>query len=92
MITGMILLIRAFGGFSFGGLALRGSALWGYAVLWGVVFVVVGFFEEFLFRGYAQFTVATGIGFWPAATAHAFRSGSAPFISTTAARTRWPLL
>ncbi len=26
-------------------------------------------FEEFLFRGYAQFTLATGIGFWPAATA-----------------------
>jgi len=69
MITGTIVLIRAFRGFSFGSVALRGPALWGYAALWGVVFIFVGLFEEFLFRGYAQFTLATGIGFWPAATA-----------------------
>jgi membrane protease YdiL (CAAX protease family) len=69
MITMVILLIRAFGGFSFGELALRGRELWGYAALWVVVFLCVGLFEEFLFRGYAQFTLATGIGFWPAATA-----------------------
>jgi membrane protease YdiL (CAAX protease family) len=67
MIAAIIFLIRAFGGFSFGELALRGSALWGYAILWGVAFTCVGIFEEFLFRGYAQFTLATGIGFWPAA-------------------------
>jgi hypothetical protein len=29
--------------------------------------VLVGIFEEFLFRGYAQSTLASGIGFWPAA-------------------------
>jgi membrane protease YdiL (CAAX protease family) len=69
MIAGIIFLIRAFGAFSFGSLALQGPALWGYAALWGLVFVFVGLFEEFLFRGYAQFTLATGIGFWPAATA-----------------------
>jgi membrane protease YdiL (CAAX protease family) len=69
MIAGIIFLIRAFGGFSFGELALRGRGLWGYAALWVVVFICVGLFEEFLFRGYAQFTLATGIGFWPAATA-----------------------
>jgi membrane protease YdiL (CAAX protease family) len=69
MITGIILLIRVFGGFSFGEVALRGSAAWNYAALWGAVFLCVGVFEEFLFRGYAQFTLATGIGFWPAATA-----------------------
>jgi len=67
MIAVIIFLIGAFGGFSFGDLALRGSVLWGYAVLWAVVFLFVGFFEEFLFRGYAQFTLADGIGFWPAA-------------------------
>ncbi len=69
MIAAILFLIRAFGGFSFGDLALHGSALWGYAALWGLVFLVVGLFEEFLFRGYAQFTLATGIGFWPAAAA-----------------------
>jgi uncharacterized protein len=68
MISAMILLIRLLGGFSFGGLALQGSALWGYAALWGLVFLAVGLFEEFFFRGYTQFTLASGIGFWPAAT------------------------
>jgi hypothetical protein len=68
MISAIIFLIRAFGGFSFGDPALHGSKLWGYAVLWGFVFILVGIFEEFLFRGYSQFTLATGIGFWPAAT------------------------
>jgi membrane protease YdiL (CAAX protease family) len=68
MITAVILLLRAFGGFSFGDLALRGPAIWRYAAIWGVVFLSVGFFEEFQFRGYAQFTLCTGLGFWPAAT------------------------
>jgi len=67
MIAAIVFLIRAFGGFSFGDLALRGSKLPGYAVLWGVVFILVGIFEEFLFRGYAQFTLSMGVGFWPAA-------------------------
>ena len=69
MITAILLLIRAFGGFSFGSLALQGASLWGYALLWLIVFLFVGLFEEFLFRGYAQFTLATGIGFWWAALA-----------------------
>jgi hypothetical protein len=69
MITAMIFLIRSFGGFSFGDLALHGAQLWGNAALWAVGFICVGLFEEFLFRGYTQFTVETGIGFWPAAIA-----------------------
>lgn len=69
MIAAMMFLIRAFGGFSFGALALQGASLWGYAALWIVAFFFVGLFEEFLFRGYAQFTLATGIGFWWAAVA-----------------------
>jgi CAAX protease family protein len=77
MVAAIVLLIRALGGFSFGELALRGPALWDYALLWGAVFLCVGFFEEFLFRGYAQFTLATGIGFWPAATALSATFGAA---------------
>jgi membrane protease YdiL (CAAX protease family) len=69
MITAMILLIRGFGGISFDGFALAGLDSLRYGALWGVTFLSVGFFEEFLFRGYAQFTLATGVGFWPAATA-----------------------
>jgi hypothetical protein len=32
-----------------------------------VFFLLVGLFEEVSFRGYSQFTLARGIGFWPAA-------------------------
>ena len=62
-----LLLMYAFGGYSFGGLALSGAALVNYAVIWAIGFVLVGIAEEFTFRGYAQFTLATGMGFWPAA-------------------------
>lgn len=62
-----ILAIFAFGGFSFGGLALAGAAIVKYAVLWAIGFVLVGLFEESLFRGYAQYTLGSGMGFWPAA-------------------------
>ena len=55
------------GGFSFGTLSLAGAALVKFAVLWAVGFVMVGIFEEFLFRGYVQFTLSDGIGFWPSA-------------------------
>ena len=63
----LIGLIAGFGGYSFGSLALRGSEI----VQWGsfhlLLFFFVGLFEEFLFRGYMQYTLAEGIGFWPAA-------------------------
>jgi membrane protease YdiL (CAAX protease family) len=68
MISAIILLIRLLGGFSFGSLALSGTEVWKYAGLWGIVFLCVGSFEEFGFRGYVQFTLASGLEFWPAAT------------------------
>jgi uncharacterized protein len=66
-ITATLTLIAALHGFSFGKLALSGRPLVHYAVMWGIAFLLTGFFEEFVFRGYSQFTLATGIGFWPAA-------------------------
>jgi len=65
--TTEVLLIFAWGGFSFGTLALEGATLVKFALLWAAGFVMVGIFEEFLFRGYAQFTLSDGIGFWPSA-------------------------
>jgi len=66
-ISALVGLIAAFGGYSFGNVVLRG----GDALRWGavhlVLFLVVGLYEEFFFRGYAQFTLGQGIGFWPAA-------------------------
>jgi hypothetical protein len=55
------------GNVTFHGFDLAGSAAVRYALLWLAAFIMVGFFEEFLFRGYPQFTLTTGIGFWPAA-------------------------
>jgi CAAX protease family protein len=63
----LIGLISAFGGYSFGSLALSSKGIVGYGLLHLVFFTMVGFFEEFAFRGYTQFTLADGIGFWPAA-------------------------
>src|SRR6266853_428035 len=57
-VTCVVMLIFAVGGFSFGSLALRGRNLVGYATGWAIVFIMVGFFEELLFRGYVQFTLA----------------------------------
>jgi membrane protease YdiL (CAAX protease family) len=65
--SSVIVLIAALHGFSFGGLALHGPALLKYASLWAIGFLLVGFVEEFLYRGYVQFTLAQAIGFWPAA-------------------------
>jgi membrane protease YdiL (CAAX protease family) len=60
-------LIAAFGGYSFGTVALEGRAIAGWGLLHLGLFLFVGFYEEFLFRGYAQFTLGGAIGFWPAA-------------------------
>lgn len=66
-ISGVIGIIALCGGYSFGSLAIHGEELVRWASLWAIFFLVVAFYEEFLFRGYAQFTMGEGIGFWPAA-------------------------
>ncbi len=65
-VSALVGLIAAFGGYSFGGLAVHGGELLRWGLLWAVFFLIVGLFEEFLFRGYIQFTLAE-MGFWTAA-------------------------
>jgi len=67
-IPSVLILIPMFlaGGCSFHGLALGWGDLVFYAVAWGLAMLAIGFGEEFLYRGYAQVTLAEGIGFWPA--------------------------
>lgn len=55
--------------FRFGSVVLHGARIAKFAAYWSVMFLLVGLFEEFLFRGYTQFTLARGIGFWPAGVA-----------------------
>jgi membrane protease YdiL (CAAX protease family) len=63
----MIILLRLFGAASFEGLALHGQTLVKFALLWAAAFLLLGFAEEFAYRGYSQTALAGGMGFWPAA-------------------------
>ena len=57
--------------FDFGSLSPINGKIFGWGIIWGFVFLLVGFFEEFTFRGYFLHTLAEGIGFWPAAVIQA---------------------
>lgn len=63
----LLALMAISGAFSFGTVATGGRELLHYGLVWGLVFLAVGFFEEFSFRGYALVTLREGIGFLPAA-------------------------
>jgi len=66
-ISFLVFAIGGVGDFSLGAVVLHGARMIKFALFWGGFFLIVGFFEEFLLRGYSQFTLATGMGFWPAA-------------------------
>ena len=68
-LTLLLATMRAFGLFYFGGLAIHGVRGLKFGIFWGLTFLIVALYEEFLARGYTQFTLADGIGFWPAALA-----------------------
>jgi len=66
-LTVLLLVMHGAGLFDFGRLALHGARVLKFAAFWGVFFLLVGFYEEFLMRGYTQFTITQTLGFWPAA-------------------------
>lgn len=66
-ISTTLLAIFAFHGFHLGGLAIHGRTILTATAAWTAAFVIVGLGEEFSFRGYLQFTLSTGMGFWPSA-------------------------
>jgi uncharacterized protein len=66
-VTLLVAALHVFHGYDFGHIVLRGPRAAEFAAYWALMFLLVGLFEEFLFRGYAQFTLARGIHFWPAA-------------------------
>jgi len=61
--------MAAFRAYSFGPLAFHGVKILQWGILWLIAAMLIALPEEFLFRGYLQFTLADGIGFWPAAFA-----------------------
>jgi membrane protease YdiL (CAAX protease family) len=83
----LILMLRLGHYIVFDGELLHGGSILKYAAAWIIVFMCVGLFEEFFFRGYIQYTLARGIGrgaigFWIAALlwnfAFGFSHGSNP--------------
>jgi hypothetical protein len=66
-ISGVLFVMFLFHGVRITGVDTHGSALALSALEWALAFAAVGISEEFTFRGYLQFTLTTGIGFWPAA-------------------------
>ncbi len=75
--SALLVMLHIPGDYSPGVISTHGAALVKYALLWALVFVVVACAEEFLMRGYPQFTLGAGIGFWPAAIILSFLFGFA---------------
>lgn len=79
--------IFALHGFHLTGMAIHGKTILTATAAWSAAFVVVGLGEEFAFRGYLQYTFATGMGYWPTAfllsalfaLAHAANPGESKF-------------
>jgi len=66
-ISGTLLAIFLLRGFRINGLAIHGTAILYSLFGWAIAFLLAGLAEEFLFRGYIQYTLTGGMGFWPAA-------------------------
>src|SRR5258708_24600642 len=56
-ITLLIFSLRGLNSFDYRHLALHGPRIVRFAAYWALLVLLVSFFEEFLFRGYAQFTL-----------------------------------
>ena len=63
-ISFLVLVLWKAGLLSLDGRMLHGPALWADALGWAGFFLIVGLFEESLLRGYLQFTLTRGLGFW----------------------------
>jgi membrane protease YdiL (CAAX protease family) len=66
-ITLLLEILHGLHAFDFGHVLLSGTGIVRFGIFWGVMFLLVGLFEEFFLRGYTLFTLGRGMGFWPAA-------------------------
>jgi membrane protease YdiL (CAAX protease family) len=90
-LAGLVAALWKAGLLVFDGRLLFGAAIWRYGAIWLVGFLLVGLFEEYLLRGYLQYTISRGaaslygmlfdtkhgetLGFWTAAAALSFLFG-----------------
>ncbi len=80
-LTALLLVLRLSSAFSFGSLALHGADIVKYAAAWTVPLFLAALLEDFFYRGYLLFTLATGIGFWPAALVSSLLMGGAHYFN-----------
>jgi membrane protease YdiL (CAAX protease family) len=66
-LTLQLLFLRLARAYSMGPLQLQGVEILKNAFWWAVLAILAAIVEEFFYRGYLQFTLTSGIGFWPAA-------------------------
>lgn len=76
-ISALVGMLSEVGLLDLGRRTLHGGLIWEYAAAWGAVFLCVAVFEESLLRGYLQFTLARGLGFWWGAVLLSFFFGFA---------------
>ncbi len=82
-LTLLLAVLRLTGCFYFGHPVLHGPDGWRWGVGWAIGFIALALFEEYSVRGYPQFALTTGMGFWPSAVllstlfglGHAFNPG-----------------
>jgi len=72
----VILLIFLGGGYRVHGLNVAGAELLKFSGLWLFANLLIGLSEEILFRGYFLYTLADGVGFWPAAIVESLGFGA----------------
>lgn len=65
--SSIMAILALLGCYTVTGFALHGWQAVGYALLWAVIYMMTGLEEEIAFRGYPLITLASSIGFWPAA-------------------------
>ena len=63
-ISVLVLVLWKSGLLNIDGRVLHGAAVWKDALGWAGFFLIVAMFEESLLRGYLQFTLMRGLGFW----------------------------
>jgi uncharacterized protein len=74
-ISALVFALWKAGLLAFDGQMLHGEAIWRYGAEWGLMFLLVGLSEESMLRGYVQFTLTRGIGFWWSALILSFLFG-----------------
>ena len=69
----LVLVLHATGHLAFDGVLMHGTAVLQYGVLWFLAFLGVGLMEEFLTRGFVQFTLTRGIAGLARSTGMSYR-------------------